>query len=279
MKGRAGIVCFILCLFACLIAAPRGAAQSRLEQGINLSRAGQLADAVMELRRSLGEAGETGQLAAALYWLSVTEFAMGEHAAALRDINELQRVAAMGLPAGLRMDDIIYYKARALYYLERPEDALPLFRSYDDLLALQNRPGTQAERTALTYWIGECQYTLGQMDQAEAQFTLVVNARPVSEKHEAASYRLALIQQNKTQAELMDMLDASYTEAQRMSEEYQRLLDEAGAQIRALEDRQAVPPPPSSPPGPEDTIRRIRELKESAERLRRELNRGAGLTE
>jgi tetratricopeptide (TPR) repeat protein len=280
MKRRACFLFFLLWIFAGLIGIQGGFAQShqaRLDQGIKLYRAGQWNSAAVELRRSQREAVGSGQLSASLYWLSLTEFALGEYDAALRDINELQWVA----PAGMRMDDIIFYKGRALYYLERPAEALPLFRAYGDVLARQNTPNTQAEKTVLAYWIGECLYALGQQEQAAVQFTLVVNTRPRSEKYEAAAYRLALIEQENIAKELLDTMNMNYTEYQEALEEYQQLLTEAERQIRTLEssrdDRATMSGAGTSSSAPLpavtiDPIQRIRDLKATAEKRRNELS-------
>jgi TolA-binding protein len=286
----------------------------RLEQGVSLFRAGYWADAALELRRSQMEAANPGQLAESLYWLSLAEFSLGEYEAALRDIGELQRIA----PAGLRIDTMLYYKGRCLYHANRHEEALGVFRLYEALLgrARIDTPQAWAQKTTLAYWIGECLYSLGRQDQAAELFAGVVNAKPRIEKYEAASYRLAMIRQNKLQAEILGMLDWSYSEYLRLAEEYRqreaayaetiaawqqyaagsvpaaaynaelearvaeyrRLLDDAEGRIRILETRlseaeKAAQDVPARPlvPGQEDAVRRIRELKAEAERLRNSL--------
>jgi tetratricopeptide (TPR) repeat protein len=277
MKGRTWVLFFLLWGFAGLLGPQRGGAQThqaRLDQGIKFYRVGQWRDAMTELRLSQRQAVDPGQVSASLYWLSLTEFAMGEYEAALRDMNELQRVA----PAGMRMDDITFSKGRALYYLERPAEALPPFRAYGDTLDRQNTPNTQAEKTVLAYWIGECLYALGQGEQAEALFTQVVTAYPRSEKYEAAASRLALIEQEGIAKELLGTVSMSYAEYQQALEEYEQRLAEAEMQIRALEggqvDGATMPGSNASSPesGPADAVERIRELKAAAEKRRSELN-------
>jgi TolA-binding protein len=166
------------------------------------------------------EAANAGQLAESLYWLSLAEFSLGEFEAALRDISELQRIA----PAGLRIDNILYYKGRSLYHLNRHEEALRVFRVHAALLERSGIKSPQAlsQKATLAYWIGECLYSLGQQDQAAELFDRVVKAKPRIEKYEAASYRLAMIRQNRLQAEILGMLDWSYSEYLRLAGEYQQ---------------------------------------------------------
>jgi tetratricopeptide (TPR) repeat protein len=222
MKRSAWPILFLL-LFA-LCGGPRDAAaqvhRSRLDQGIGLYRAGRWTDAALELRRSRMEAANAGQLAESLYWLSLAEFSLGEFEAALRDINELQRIA----PAGLRIDNMLYYKGRSLYHLNRHEEALGVFRVHGALLDRSGIDSSQAraQKATLAYWMGECLYSLGQEDEATELFDRVVNARPRVEKYEAATYRLAMIRQNKLQAEILGMLDWSYAEYLRLTEEYRQ---------------------------------------------------------
>jgi TolA-binding protein len=309
MKRNAGFLLFLL-IFAALTGIQRGAAQvhrTRLEQGISLYRAGQWSEAAVELRRSQMEAPNRGQLAESLYWLSLAEFSLGEYAAALRDINELQRIA----PAGLRIDTVLYYKGRALYYLNRYDEALGMFRVYNEYInrSKRNTPAVLSQKSVLAYWMGECFYALGQRDPAAAQFTRVVNARPRSEKHEAAAYRLAIIRQIKIQGEILDMLNWSYAEYLRIVEEYQlrekaydetinayrkqvdgilaettaktesetesaryqRLLAESEAQKQALEIKlQETEKAAAQDPRPDPNVQRIRDLKASVEKLRSE---------
>jgi tetratricopeptide (TPR) repeat protein len=234
MKRRSGV--FLLSLFLTLFAGSQNLAaqehKSRLEQGLNLYRAGYWADAAMELRRSWMAAANAGQAAESLYWLSLAEFFLGDYPAALREIDELQKIA----PAGLRIDNILYYKGRSLFYVNRPEEALTVFRLYAALLnrSRMNSPRIVAQRATLSYWIGECLYVLGRHEQAAEFFTVAINAKPKIEQYEAASYRLAIIQQNKLQEEILDW---SYSEYQRLAEEYQEQEADFKATIEALQQQ------------------------------------------
>jgi TolA-binding protein len=281
MKRSVGFLLFLV-FFSALAGVQSGFAQAprtRLDQGITLYRAGQWTEAAQELRRAQRELTNPGQQAEALYWISLTEFSLGEYEIALRDLNEVQRVA----PAGLRIDDIFLYKGRTLYYLKQYDEALVQFRTYGNILSYQTSPGAQAEKSVLAYWIGECYYALGRQDEAAAQFAQVVSSRPWSERHEAAAYRLALVRQGKTLAEVLDKLAGSYTDYLSSLEEYQRLLTEAETRIQGLEaslsdvakaagaERGGAAPSVSLSADSEQAIQRVRELKASAEQLRRDL--------
>jgi tetratricopeptide (TPR) repeat protein len=72
------------------------------------------------------------------------------------------------------------------------------------------------------YWMGECLYSLGQLEAAQEFFLSIMNEFPYSVKYEAASYRVALISQKKIEAELLSILKWTHEESLKTVEEYQR---------------------------------------------------------
>jgi tetratricopeptide (TPR) repeat protein len=77
-------------------------------------------------------------------------------------------------------------------------------------------------KSAAFYWIGECLYSLGLLDKAGEVFSVIIEQYPQSAKYEAASYRIALINQKKIESELLDLLKWSHEESLKTMEEYQR---------------------------------------------------------
>jgi TolA-binding protein len=222
MKKRPSFLLFLL-LFMCGIGLDPAVSQtppSRLQSGIALYGEGKWREAVIELRRAQAEAASTGRRSEALYWVSLAELAAGEYEAAVRDMDELIRIA----PAGLRLEEIPYHKGRALYYLGRYDEAIVLLKAYMDTLDTPgfNLSGDNSRKPAALYWIGECLYALGRLDQAEGMFMIILDQYPQSAKYEAASYRIALINQKKIEAELLNILKWSHEESLKTVEEYQR---------------------------------------------------------
>jgi TolA-binding protein len=70
--------------------------------------------------------------------------------------------------------------------------------------------------------MGECLYSLGQLNKALDVFSLIVEQYPQSVKYEASSYRLALINQKKVEIELLSILKWTHEESLKTVEEYQR---------------------------------------------------------
>jgi TolA-binding protein len=190
---------------------------SSLQSGINLYGAGRWREAVIELRRAQAEAADPAERGEVLYWIALAELAAGEYDASLRDLEELERAA----PQSPRIAEIPYHRGRAFYYKGRHEEALMLLKTFAD--GINNDSAANAARkSSALYWIGECLYSLGQLDKAQETFLVIIQQYPQSAKFEAASYRNALINQKKIEAELLSILKWSHEETLKTVEEYQR---------------------------------------------------------
>jgi TolA-binding protein len=190
---------------------------SRLQAGINLYGRGLWTEAVIELRRYQAEAPDAAQRAEALYWIALAEMGAGEYEAAIQDMNDLERIA----PGNPRYVEIPYHRGRSLYYLGRYDEALVILKAYADSLTFE-APEDDARMPAALYWMGECLYSMGQLDAAQDIFMSVMDEYPYSVKYEAASYRVALINQKKIEVELLAILKWTHEESLKTVEEYQR---------------------------------------------------------
>jgi tetratricopeptide (TPR) repeat protein len=190
---------------------------ARLQRGIELYGAGRWREAVLELRRAQAEAADNGQRAESLYWIALAELAAGEYENSIKDMDELERIA----PGNPRYADLSYHRGRTNYYLGRYDEALILLKAYSDSIGA-DVPGEGARKPAALYWMGECLYSLGHLDQAESVFLVIMEEYPQSVKYEASSYRLSLIKQKKIEAELLGILKWSHEESLKTVEEYQR---------------------------------------------------------
>jgi tetratricopeptide (TPR) repeat protein len=190
---------------------------SRLQNGINLYGRGLWPEAVIELRRYQAETSDAAQRAEALYWIALAEMGAGEYEAAIRDMNDLDRIA----PGNPRYMEIPYHRGRACYYLGRYDEALVILRDFADSLTFETSED-DARMPAALYWMGESLYSLGQLDAAQDIFMTIINEYPYSVKYEAASYRIALINQKKIEVELLSILKWTHEESLKTVEEYQR---------------------------------------------------------
>jgi tetratricopeptide (TPR) repeat protein len=146
---------------------------------------------------------------------------MGDYEGALRDMEDLEKSD----PGNRRIPELGYHKGRVLFFLGSYDKAVILLKNYADSI-----PGTpdslppedSARKSAALYWVGECLYSMGLLDRAGELFLHITESYPQSAKYEAASYRLALINQKKVEAELLSLLKWSHEESLKTMEEYER---------------------------------------------------------
>jgi tetratricopeptide (TPR) repeat protein len=72
------------------------------------------------------------------------------------------------------------------------------------------------------FWMGECLYSMGQLEKAEQFYNWIIVRYPSSPKCELSSYRIDLIKQKKIETELLTLLKWTHEEALRNKENYQR---------------------------------------------------------
>ncbi|MDR1238892.1 MAG: tetratricopeptide repeat protein [Treponema sp.] len=204
----------LLCSLFFFTAAAYPAAPARLQNGVRLYGEGKWREAITELRRAQTEASDPEQRGEALYWVALAEISAGDHTAAVADMEELVRVA----PASPRRAELPYHMGRAYYYLGRYDEAVVILTDYAGRVG----EGADSRKSASLYWIGECLFALGQLDQARDIFFLITDQYPRSAKFEAAAYRIDLINQKKIEIELLALLKWSHEESLRTMEEYQR---------------------------------------------------------
>jgi len=189
----------------------------RFRSGMQLYELTRWHEAAAEFRRAQETAENTDDWSSALYWVILSELAYTDYGSALRDMEELERIAYNSTYAR----DMVYHRARVYYNQGFFEDALFLFNRYNTSVADVDRVSSD-RRAASFFWMGECLYSMGQYDEAEKFYAWVISRYPGSPKNEAASYRIDLIVQKKIETELLALLQWSHEESLRSSEDYQR---------------------------------------------------------
>jgi tetratricopeptide (TPR) repeat protein len=170
-------------------------------------------EAAAQFRHAQETTRNTNDWSEALYWTILSELAAADYGSALRDMDELEKIA----PKHGRSTDIIYHRARAYYYMGYHEDALVMFNRFCGL-----SDDDDLRKASAFFWMGECLYSMGQLDKAEQFYDWIIFKYPASPKCELSSYRIDLIKQKKIETELLTLLKWTHEEALRNSEEYQR---------------------------------------------------------
>jgi TolA-binding protein len=198
-----------------------GGALAAIQAGVDLYGQGKWEEAARTLRPLTGRDSAAALRNEALFWLGLSELAMGDYEGALRDMEDLEKSD----PGNRRISELGYHKGRVLFFLGNYDEAIILLKTYADSI-----PGTpetlspqdSAKKSAALYWVGECLYSMGLLDRAGEIFLLITESYPQSAKYEAASYRLALINQKKVETELLSLLKWSHEESLKTMEEYER---------------------------------------------------------
>jgi tetratricopeptide (TPR) repeat protein len=177
----------------------------------------QMLEAAAHFRNAQEISKSANDWAQATYWVILAELALGDYGSAIRDMDDLDRIA----PKSSFARDMVYHRARAYYNQGYFEDALLCFKRYNDSITAVD--GEAADRKAAAFfWMGECLYSMGQFGEAEKFYSWVIAKYPGSPKVEVSGYRIDLIKQKKIEAELLSLLRWSHEESLRNSEENQR---------------------------------------------------------
>jgi TolA-binding protein len=227
LKNRKAVLVALLAVFRGIFSLPvpadtgSPAALSEIQAGINLYGQGKWEEAVRTLRPAAGPDSARPLRSEALFWLGLSELAMGDYEGALRDMEDLEQSD----PANRRIPELGYHKGRVLFFLGRYDEAVVLLKNYAD--SIPGAPETLSpqdlsRKSAALYWAGECLYSMGLLDKAGDLFLHITESYPKSAKYEAAFYRLALINQKKIETELLGLLKWSHEEAFKTMEEYER---------------------------------------------------------
>jgi TolA-binding protein len=193
------------------------------QSGTQLYQTANWRGAVVEFRKAQETASSLDDCARALYWVILSELAYTDYGSAIRDMDDLQRIA----PLSTYTRDMVYHRGRVYFNQGYFEEALFLFRRYLDSVYDTDRE-TEDRRAAAFFWMGECLYSMGQFDEALNFYNWIVDKYPQSPKIDITVYRIDLIKQKKIEAELLALLQWSHEESLRTSEDFQR-------QMRAYE--------------------------------------------
>jgi tetratricopeptide (TPR) repeat protein len=118
---------------------------------------------------------------------------------------------------------MLYHRGRVYYNQGYFEEALYFLNRYNQSTSDSDRQSAD-RRAASFFWMGECLYAMGQLEESEKFYAWVIARYKESPKIEAAAYRIDLIKQKKIETELLALLQWSHEEALRTSEDYQKTI-------------------------------------------------------
>jgi TolA-binding protein len=215
----------LLTLLLALVLAMPAAAQSLsegnaiLEEGIDAFRRSDFDTAVLRFREILLEDPDADLEANAYFWLSKSAMALGRLTEAERNLEYYIRT----FPSHEFAVEARYQRGRLLFMQEDYAAAVEALSSF-----VEQYPESPFVANAI-YWSGESLYTLGRFNDARRLFDSVVRDYTRSFRVEAARYRIALIDLNERETELLQLLRWSH-------EEYLKTIDDFERRDRAYQE-------------------------------------------
>ena len=195
-------------------------AENRLvTEGISAFRNSDFENAVLKFREVIRNKPNSDDAADAYFWIAKSAMAMSRLSEAERGLEYYLRT----FPDHIYAIEARYQRGRILFMREDYEGAIQAFtdfiRSFGDSPFVANA----------TYWSGESLFNLGRLDEAKRIFQSVLRDYPTSFRVEAARYRIALIELNAREQELLRLLHWSH-------EEHLQALDEFKKRDRAYQE-------------------------------------------
>jgi tetratricopeptide (TPR) repeat protein len=183
--------------------------QDYVSAGLDAYARSDWSTAILSFRKAITVQGSSSE---PWYWLIMSEISSEDFTSSLQDIDRF----AITFPKDERIPDIQYQKGRVQFIVGKYEESI---RSLYEFITAW--PAHSMVPSAY-YWIGENLYAVGRFDEAKNIFQLLIAKHPNTIKREAAFYRIAIIDQNSKQDELLKLLKMSHEESLRIIEDYQR---------------------------------------------------------
>lgn len=219
MKKRLKIGLIVLVVLGVAVTGTVGAQDNLVAAGISAFGNSDFETAILSFREVLLSEPNTNQEASAYFWLAKSAMALSRLNEAERNLEYYLR----NFPDHQYVVEGHYQRGRILFMREDYEGAIQAFtdfiKNYGDSPFIANA----------TYWSAESLFNLGRLDEAKRLFESVLRDYPTSFRVEAARYRIALIELNAREEELLKLLQWSH-------EEYLQALDEFDRRERAYQE-------------------------------------------
>ncbi len=206
----------LLCLAPVLSAQAAGSPTSSssaadLKDGLDLFRDGQFEKAIPLFRKVVLDPAAGAMKADAYLLIAKSAMAIGK----LDDAGSALDIYLASYPEAGDRPEAVYQKGRLLFMQDNFEASLQLLQSF-----IAAHPGSPFVSSAW-FWAGECLYSLGRLEDAQAMYAKIVDDFPTSVKVEAARYKIELINVRRKEVELARLLKWSHEELLRTVEDFQ----------------------------------------------------------
>ncbi len=169
----------------------------------DLYNSGKFDEAVILLREIILSSDNDVVKRESFFWISMTYMNIGKLSQA--ETNLEYYLANFG-KNGQNYGEAVYQKGRLLFLQEEYELSIKQLSIFVN--EYQNHPLVSNGY----YWIGESLYALGQFEDSEFYFNIVISKYKKSNKYEASIYKIRLIEHKKSELALQNLLKWSQEE-------------------------------------------------------------------
>lgn len=222
--GKALLPVVLLALFLCSVQsfAQSSGSSGDLRDGIDQFRNSQYDKAILLLHNVILDPNAGADKAAAYLLIAKSYMAVGK----LEDAEHNLEFYLATYAGAADYEEASYQKGRLLFMQQEYDSAVQVLQAF-----IRTSPKSPFVSSAW-FWVGECLYELGRLDDAQAVYQKIVTDYPTSVKLEAAQYKVSLIQLRKREVELAKLLKWSHEDFLKSVEEYQ---NREKAYVQAIE--------------------------------------------
>lgn len=230
---RLGTLFLAVVVAAFVPAQDSASAEDILNEGLEAFRSSDFETAMVRFREILLEEPDQEMEATAYFWLAKSAMATNRLSDAERNLEYYLRT----FPDHTYGVEAEYQRGRLLFMQEDYAGAIEALNRF-----IERHEDSPFVANAL-YWSGESLYSLGRLDAARRVFQSVVDNYPRSFRVEAARYRMALIDLDERETELLELLRWSHEEYlqaldefERREQAYQEAISSYQEQLSTLQD-------------------------------------------
>ena len=184
---------------------------SLLDKGILNFKNGKYSESLTYFRDVIIDTNQKTFRSDAYFWIAKSYIALRQ----LDNAEENLEFFILNFPKHKFYEEAIYQKGRLMFLQNDYENCIQ-----ENYKFIENYPSSAYVANAY-YWTAESLYSLGRLEEAESLYSHILYNYPSSFKVEAATYRLAMIEQKYREESLVNLLKLTHEEYLKSIEEFQ----------------------------------------------------------
>jgi TolA-binding protein len=211
MKHRKKIVLALVASFSLCSYAVSAQEPNALNNGLQAFKNGKYEEAIQAFQAVINDPTAAAQKPDAYLLMAKSSVALGK----LDDADKSLEFYLANFSGARDYPEALYQKGRLLFLQEQYEQAIQVLQQF-----ITTYPASPFVSYGW-FWVGESLYNLGHVDDAQKVYQKVLTDFPTSVKVEAAQYKISLIDLQKKEIELTQLLKWSHEELLQSLEDFQ----------------------------------------------------------